>query len=162
MDPAEYRRVLGHFPTGVTIVTAMSGLTPQGFTVGSFFSVSLEPALVGFCAGKASSSWPAIRDAGAFCVNVLSEAQASLCQDFSKVGDRFGAVPWERVDGGAPRLLGAAAWIDCALTEVVEAGDHEICIGEVRDLGARDTASPLLFHRGRLGGFKPHEVVGAG
>ena len=79
IDSAHFRQVLGHFPTGVTVITAAGPEgKPAGFAVGSFFSVSLEPPLVGFCAGKASSSWPGIRDAGSFCVNILAEDQEAV------------------------------------------------------------------------------------
>ena len=71
-DSARFRQVLGHFPTGVTVITAGSGSDKVGLAIGSFFSVSLDPPLVGFCAGKSSSSWPGIREAGRFCVNILA------------------------------------------------------------------------------------------
>lgn len=80
IDAAHFRHVLGRFPTGVTVIAAMAGGTPCGFAVGSFFSVSLGPPLVGFCAGKGSTSWPGIRAAGSFCANVLAEDQEAACR----------------------------------------------------------------------------------
>src|SRR5213076_1713460 len=101
-----YRQVLGHFPTGVTVITAMGADgKPAGFAVGSFFSVSLDPPLVGFCAGKGSSSWPGIREAGVFCVNVLAVDQEAACRAFSsKVDDKFAGLGWTPASSGSPKL----------------------------------------------------------
>src|SRR5215204_5644955 len=85
-DSAQFRKVLGHFPTGVTIVTGWSGDTPCGFTIGSFTSVSLDPPLVGFLPMIASDTWQAMAPAGKFCVNVLRDDQADLCWRFAKSG----------------------------------------------------------------------------
>ncbi len=91
IDEARYRQVLGHFPTGVTVVAShREGEAPVGLAVGSFFSVSLEPALVGFCPGKSSSSWPRIEAAGSFCVNVLADDQEDVARVFAGKGeDKF-------------------------------------------------------------------------
>src|ERR1700761_8846115 len=93
-DAATFRRVLGHYPTGVCIVTAMeAGETPAGMAVGSFTSVSLDPPLVAFFPDKRSSSWPRIERAGKFCVNVLAADQTEICQRFSKSGiDKFAGI----------------------------------------------------------------------
>ena len=155
IDSAHFRQVLGHFPTGVTVITATgSEGRPAGFAVGSFFSVSLEPPLVGFCAGKASSSWPGIRQAGAFCVNILAEDQEAVCRQFSsKVDDKFAGLGWTPASSGSPRLADVLAWIDCDVEAVHDAGDHEICVGRVRELGVERENGPLLFYRGGYGRF---------
>ena len=155
IDPAHFRQVLGHFPTGVTVITAIgSDGDPAGFAVGSFFSVSLDPALVGFCAGKGSSSWPGIRDAGRFCVNVLAEDQEAVCRQMSLKGqDKFKGLGWKPAATGSPRLDDVVAWIDCEIDAVHDAGDHEICIGRVRELGILHEHGPLLFYRGGYGRF---------
>jgi 3-hydroxy-9,10-secoandrosta-1,3,5(10)-triene-9,17-dione monooxygenase reductase component len=155
IDAAHFRQVLGHFPTGVTVITAAGAEgAPAGFAVGSFFSVSLEPALVGFCAGKSSSTWPGIRDAGAFCVNILAEDQEAACRQFSsKIDDKFTGLGWQPASSGSPRLADVLAWIDCDIEAVHDAGDHEICVGRVRELGVEREDGPLLFYRGGYGRF---------
>lgn len=156
IDATHFRKVLGHFPTGVTVVAATTAEGPVGFAVGSFFSVSLDPALVGFCASRSSSSWRRIRDAGVFCVNILGEEHDELCRQFATaVGDRFDGVSWDATDTGSPRLADAVAWIDCSIVAVHHAGDHDICIGEVQQLDVVDDSMPLLFCRGGYGGFSP-------
>jgi flavin reductase (DIM6/NTAB) family NADH-FMN oxidoreductase RutF len=155
IDAAHFRQVLGHFPTGVTVITATgSEGRPAGFAVGSFFSVSLEPPLVGFCAGKGSSSWPGIRSAGAFCVNILAEDQEAVCRQFSsKIDDKFSGLGWTPASSGSPKLSDVLAWIDCDIEAVHDAGDHEICVGRVRELKVERENGPLLFYRGGYGQF---------
>jgi len=155
IDSAHFRQVLGHFPTGVTVITAMGpDDKPSGLAVGSFFSVSLEPPLVGFCAGKGSSSWPAIRDAGVFCVNILAEDQEAVCRQLSMKGDeKFKGLGWVPASSGSPKLADVLAWIDCDIDAVHDAGDHEICIGRVREMNVEREKGPLLFFRGGYGGF---------
>jgi 3-hydroxy-9,10-secoandrosta-1,3,5(10)-triene-9,17-dione monooxygenase reductase component len=151
-DSARFRQVLGHFPTGVTVVTAAGAEGPAGLTIGSFTSVSLDPPLVGFLPGKGSSSWPAIEQAGAFCVNVLTVEQGEICWRFARDEAKFEGIGWEPSPSGAPILDGVLAWIDCTVEEVVDAGDHWFVLGRVQAMDARD-ANPMLFFRGKLGGF---------
>jgi len=151
IDSAAYRQVLGHFPTGVTVVTAGTAAdTRVGLAVGSFFSISLEPALVGFCAGKGSSSWPRIREAGHFCINVLADDQEETCRVFaSKADDKFAGIGYKAAPfSGAPLLDGVLAWIDCEIDTIHEAGDHDIVIGRVHDLSVAKEGHPLVFFRG--------------
>ncbi len=153
-DSARFRQVLGHFPTGVTVITADPGGQPVGLTIGSFTSVSLEPPLVGFLPGKSSTSWPDIERAGHFCVNVLAVEQGELCWRFAKdLDEKFDGVAWRPAASGAPILDDVLAWIDCRIERVVDAGDHWFVLGEVLDLDAKE-GSPLLFFRGKLGGFE--------
>ena len=153
-DSAKYRQVLGHFPTGVTVVTAASDEGPTGMAVGSFASVSLEPPLVAFFPGKGSASWPLIESAGAFCVNVLAADQEEVCRRFaSKGGDKFAGLGWRPAPSGAPLLDGVLAWIDCDIDSVVEAGDHFCVIGRVRELEVSHDGAPLVFFRGGYGRF---------
>ena len=155
IDAAHFRTVLGHFPTGVTVITAMGDDGPAGLAVGSFFSVSLDPPLVGFCPNKASSSWPAIRDRGVFCVNVLAEDQEDLCRAFAaKGGDKFAGVGYHQTATGSPRLHDVLAWIDCEIDAVHDAGDHEVCIGRVKELEVERREGPLVFFRGGYGRFE--------
>lgn len=160
-DAARFRNVLGHFPTGVTVVTGMSGDSPVGSTIGSFTSVSLDPPLVGFLPMVTSDTWAQLEPSGAFCVNVLSRHQADLCWKFAKSGNeagRFDGVDWRPAPSGSPILARAVAWIDCTVEQVYEMGDHYFVLGRVVALdadpdGDGDGPHPLLFFRGALGGF---------
>ncbi|ALR22055.1 MULTISPECIES: flavin reductase family protein [Sphingobium] len=152
-DPETFRRILGHYPTGVCAITAMQADgTAAAMIVGSFTSVSLAPPLVAFFPDKASSSWPKIEACGGFCVNVLADDQESLCRTLaSKDPAKFDSVPHHLSSRGAPVLDGALAWIDCSLHAVHEAGDHYIAIGEVHGLDIHHPGAPLLFHKGSYG-----------
>jgi flavin reductase (DIM6/NTAB) family NADH-FMN oxidoreductase RutF len=155
-DDAKFRQVLGHFPTGVTVITALYEDKPVGLAVGSFASLSLDPPLVLFCPGAQSSSWPKIREAGSFCVNVLAGDQEHICRVFaSKDPDKFAQIGWEAtVKTGSPRINGVLAWIDCTIEAILPGGDHDIVVGRVHDLDAADSAGPLVFYRGGYGGFE--------
>ena len=161
-DVSRYRQVLGHFCTGVTIVTAVhsgdgGAGVPAGFSAQSFTSVSLEPPLVAMCPGTAILSWPAIRDAGVFCANILAHDQEALCRRFATRGvDKFQGIGWRPSHAtGSPVLDGVLAWVDAAIETVHEAGDHLIVVGRVVDLDVSREASPLLFYRGGYGRFEP-------
>ena len=156
LDSREFRRILGHYPTGVCVVTAIDGAEPVGMVVGSFTSVSLEPALVAFLPDRKSTTWPRIQAAGHFCVNVLAEHQQAVCHAFSsKAGKRFGEVLHRRSDTGVPILEGVVAWIDCELYAVHEAGDHFIVVGKVRALDIERGDAPLVFVKGAYGTVSP-------
>ncbi|CAM5641280.1 MULTISPECIES: flavin reductase family protein [Streptomyces] len=152
-DPARLRHVLGHFCTGIAVVTAREdGRPPVGFTCQSFVSLSLRPPLVSFSVSRASQSWPGIQRAGRFCANILAADQEPLCGRFAAGGDRFAGVEWwESPATGSPRLAGALAWVDCTLEAVYPGGDHRIAVGRVQDLGATDGGpDPLLFYQARF------------
>ncbi|MET9731253.1 flavin reductase family protein [Streptomyces sp. NPDC006458] len=155
VDQGAFRRVLGNFATGVAVVTAPAAAgetSPAGFACQSFSSLSLDPPLIAFMVGRASTTWPRIARAGAFCVNVLAAGQGELCRGFAVTGgDKFAGVAYDAAPfSGAPRLLGAVAWIDCTIHAVHTGGDHLIVVGRVDALGAAETGEPLLFHRGRF------------
>ena len=151
-DSARYRQVLGHFPTGVCVVAAFHQDHPVGMAIGSFFSISLDPPLVGFCAAKGSSTWPKLRDAGKFCINILADDQEAVSRVFaSKEADKFAGTGWDHSPLGSPRITGALAWIDCELSVVHEAGDHDMAIGAVHDLDVSREGGPLVFFRGGYG-----------
>ncbi|MGW5429366.1 flavin reductase family protein [Streptomyces sp. NPDC004059] len=155
VDPGEFRRVLGSFASGVTVITAPpaeEGGGPAGFACQSFASLSLEPPLVCFMVGRTSTTWPRIARAGVFCVNVLGAGQGELCRAFAVSGaDKFAGVAYDAAPvSGSPRLAGAAAWIDCSVHAVHTGGDHLIVVGRVDALGAEEPGEPLLFHRGRF------------
>jgi len=153
IDAALYRKVCGHFATGVTIITASDASEPVGVPVGmavnSFTSVSIDPPLVLFCAGKTSATWPRIRSAGAFTVNVLAADQEELSWAFaSKDGDRFGGVGYRVGTTGSPILADVLAFIDCRIDAVHDAGDHELVVGRVVEMDVLRETGPLLFFRG--------------
>jgi flavin reductase (DIM6/NTAB) family NADH-FMN oxidoreductase RutF/DNA-binding IclR family transcriptional regulator len=164
LDSSWFRQVLGQYPTGVTVITAMCpDGQPAGMAVGSFTSVSLSPPLVAFFPDKSSSTWPKIGPAGAFCVNVLGADQEDVCRLFATKGaDRFAQFEWHLSESGVPILDGAVAWIDCAIELVQDAGDHYIVIGRVRDLDLGAEELPLLFYRGGYGRFAPLSMAAVG
>jgi flavin reductase (DIM6/NTAB) family NADH-FMN oxidoreductase RutF len=151
VEPAELRRVMGHFATGVTIVTGLDDGEPVGFACQSFTSVSLEPPLVLFCPSHGSRSWPRIQASGSFSVNVLAEDQLELCKAFATSGgDKFSGLTWHPTPWG-PSLDNVLATVHCDINQVVTAGDHDIVIGEVRELVTHRDALPLVFFRGQYG-----------
>jgi flavin reductase (DIM6/NTAB) family NADH-FMN oxidoreductase RutF/DNA-binding IclR family transcriptional regulator len=154
-EMARFRKVLGHFPTGVAVITGIdSEGQPAGMAIGSFSSVSLDPPLVAFMPDKTSSSWPKFRDSGHFCVNILGSDQESVCRTFAvSGGDKFAELSWHPAGSGSPVLDGVLAWIDCDINVVHEAGDHFIVIGKVRELDVGSTALPLVFFQGGYGRF---------
>lgn len=153
-DAAKFRQVLGHFPTGVTVITSIDDAKPVGFAVGSFASLSLDPPQVLFCAGKSSSTWPKIEASGKFCVNVLADDQEDVCRVFaSKATDKFAEIGWKHTGNGSPVISGALAYIDCDIAQVIESGDHFIVIGSVTGLDVLHEGGPLVFFRGGYGRF---------
>ncbi|MFE3327785.1 flavin reductase family protein [Streptomyces sp. NPDC059176] len=157
VDAQEFRRVLGHFASGVTVITAHDpeGGGPTGFACQSFASLSLDPPLVVFMVARTSTTWPRIARAGAFCVNVLGADQDRLCRAFAVSGaDKFAGVSHTPAPVTAsPRLRSVPAWIDCTIRAVHTGGDHLIVVGHVEALGAERGGDPLLFHQGRFGRF---------
>lgn len=153
-DSKEFRRILGHHPTGVCAVTAMADGRPVGMVVGSFTSVSLDPPLVAFFPDKGSTSWPKIEAAGRFCVNVLADHQHDVCRALaSKAENKFEQVAYRLSSAGLPIIEDSVAWIDCDLHAVHEAGDHYIVLGQVHSLDAEHAKRPLLFFQGGYGQF---------
>ena len=153
-DASEYRRILGHYPTGVCAITAAVSRSPVGMIVGSFTSVSLKPPLVAFVPDRGSTTWPMIRSAGRFCVKVLSAAQQDVCRALSAKGEnKFEALSYRWSATGLPILDGVVAWIDCVLYAVHEAGDHDIALGEVAALQVEAAHPPMLFLKGAYGSF---------
>lgn len=150
MDTAEYRRILGHWATGVAIVTTRTtDGTPIGLTANAVTSLSLDPPLVLVCVDHASDTHDHIRTAGAFGINVLMEDDEQLARRFAE-GDgtgRFDGVAWAERATGAPVLDDALAWVDCRVSREHPGGDHTIFVGEVIEGDARN-GSPLLFYRG--------------
>jgi flavin reductase (DIM6/NTAB) family NADH-FMN oxidoreductase RutF len=148
----DFRRVMRHYPTGVVVVAACRDGQPYGMTVNSFTSVSLDPLLVMFCAGRSSRTWPILRYAGWFAVSILSDSQGDLCRTFASSGrDRFAGVAWSLGKSGQPVLDDATAWLECEIADVLPAGDHEIALGRVRYVSSRPGVAPLIYHGGGFG-----------
>ena len=157
-DATRFRQILGSFPTGVTVVTTLQDGRPVGLAAGSFFSVSLDPPLVGFCVMTTSNTWPAIERRGSFGVSILADDQSDLCRRLAgKAPDKFHNVPWSPAPvTGSPLVAGAVAHLDCDLEQQHLAGDHWIVVGRVRALELhRSEAEPLVFCRGDFGRQTP-------
>jgi flavin reductase (DIM6/NTAB) family NADH-FMN oxidoreductase RutF len=156
IDGDLYRKVLGRYPTGVTLVSAMDGDEPLAMVIGSFVSVSMDPPLVGFLPGKESHTWGRMSSSGGFCVNVLSDAQADLSNAFfRKDGDPWEGTGWQPADvTGSPAIPSCLASIDCAVHEVVDAGDHWFVMGRVVGVSHVDEGSPLVFLGGKYGEYR--------
>jgi 3-hydroxy-9,10-secoandrosta-1,3,5(10)-triene-9,17-dione monooxygenase reductase component len=149
IDSVEFRAVLGHFATGVTVVTAQHDGALAGLAANAFSSVSLEPPLVLMCVALTSRTWPLVRASGAFAVNFLGEDQEDVCRRFgAREGDRFAGAAWKAGVTGSPLLSGALAYVDCRIEAEHEAGDHLIVVGRVVDLGRLAEGRPLIFWRG--------------
>jgi len=154
-DPATYRTVLGHFATGVALITAIDDGEPVGMACNSFTSVSLEPPLVLFCAAKSSSTWPRIERSGKWAANFLAEDGEEVCRLFAQKGaDRFAHVAYTIGRTGSPVLDHALAFVDCETTAQHDAGDHVIVVGQVVELGYASAGKPLLFYRGGYGRYE--------
>jgi 3-hydroxy-9,10-secoandrosta-1,3,5(10)-triene-9,17-dione monooxygenase reductase component len=155
VEAGDFRAVLGHFASGVVLVTGMHDGHPAGYTGQSFFSLSLDPPLVAVAPGKSSTSWPRVSSSGSICINVLASDQEGLARKFAQSGaDKFAGVGWRPAANGAPRLDGALAWIDCQIEQTYEAGDHWLVTARVIEMDY-SAGEPLLFYRGGFGGFKP-------
>jgi 3-hydroxy-9,10-secoandrosta-1,3,5(10)-triene-9,17-dione monooxygenase reductase component len=149
-----FRHVLGHLPTGVAVITANGPDGPAGMTANSVTSVSLDPPLILFCAARSSTTWPLIRAAGSFCVNVMAGHHEETTRRFAMRGvDRFAGLEF-RVTPSGPALADAVAWIQCTLRDEHEGGDHTIVVANVIALETATTGvAPLVFFRGAYGTF---------
>lgn len=160
IDPKRYREVLGQYPTGVCVITAMQEGGPIGMVVGSFTSVSLDPPLVAFFPDRNSSTWATLGRSSRFCVNILSAEQEAVCRKLaSRDPDKYATMAFELSPNGSPVLDGVVAWIDCDQHSVADAGDHFIVLGLVRGLEIAEGGLPLLFFQGGYGRFAPASLV---
>lgn len=151
IDAALFRATLGHFASGVTIITGMSDGVPVGFTCQSFTSVSIDPPLISISVMTTSTTYPIIRATGSFAVNVLGRHQRELSGQFARSGtDKWAGVSWTPTPDGNPIIDDSLMWVDCTLEQEIDAGDHVIVLGRVRSLSGPDEhdRSPLLFFRG--------------
>lgn len=161
IDPGLFRETLGHYPTGVAVVTCVAeDGVPDGMVVGTFSSVSLEPPLVAFFPAKSSGSFARLRKAQTFCINVLASDQEALCRRIATVTEgKFDDVRWRPGPLGSPILHDVVSWIECEFEEIREAGDHYVVLGRVNDLGVERSTLPLLFFQGGYGRFSPRSLI---
>ena len=150
IDQTTFRRVLGHFATGITVVTGLTeNKTPVGLTVNAFTSLSLSPPLVLFCLDKRTASINAFDKGNGFALNMLNKDQQDLSVIFStKVEDRFAKVEHTFWDTGVPILTGCLANLECKIEAIHDGGDHLIIVGLVGRLHQSDNSSPLIYFNG--------------
>lgn len=155
IDPLVFREVMGHYPTGVAVVT---GIAEDGeelaLVVGTFSSVSLDPPLVSFMPMKTSKTFEKLRKLKTMCINILGEEQEDLVTTIARRWEnKYHGVDSFRSPAGNPVLAGSVAWVDVETDNIVEAGDHWIVLCRVLDLAVVNAGSPLLFFQGGYGGF---------
>jgi 3-hydroxy-9,10-secoandrosta-1,3,5(10)-triene-9,17-dione monooxygenase reductase component len=156
LEARRFRTILGHFATGIVAVTAVDTDTgrPAGLAANSFTSVSLDPPLVSFCVAHTSTTWPRLRRAERFCVNILSASQREVSHRLAaRGGDKFAGLEWSESPGGGPVIDGALAWLECSAEAEYPAGDHVIVVARVHHLDRHHDGEPLVFYRGSYGGF---------
>jgi flavin reductase (DIM6/NTAB) family NADH-FMN oxidoreductase RutF len=155
VDASRFRLALGRHASGVAVIT---GPGPVGLTATSLTSVSLDPPLVSFCVDRASTTWPNLRQAPVFGVNVLAGDQAATASRFAGRGiDRFGSpTRWRTGPCGVPILGGITVHLLCEPYDTIALGDHWLVVGLVIGTELGTSGEPLLYHQGRYGGFDPH------
>lgn len=152
IEPLRFREALGHYASGITVITSHVEDEPIGFTCQSFHSVSMDPPLVSFNVMARSASYPKIRQAGRFVVNILSDEQVALSRQFAQRGtDKWRHVEWQASPLGSPILAGSLHWLDCEIYAEYAAGDHLIVIGQVKALKLQEGTrlQPLLYFKGQ-------------
>ncbi len=150
IDPQELRRVMGHFATGVTVITTKDKEeTPQGLTVNAFMSLSLNPSLVLISVDKGAQCYACFEPGNCFTVNFLSEDQEEISRRFAtKGGDKFTGIKWRAGGNGAAILDGVIGTVECKVTQCHDGGDHTIVVGEILNASATGDR-PLLFFKGK-------------
>lgn len=161
VDGRAFRRCLGQYPTGVSIITAQHGEKRVGMAVNSFAAVSLDPALVLWSIRCESGSAATFLEASHFAISVLASNQVEVSQLFgSGHEDRFNLTPWTAGIGGAPLINGAIAHLECRMAKVYEGGDHWILMGQVEQY-TRSTGEPLVFAQGQYAVTQNHPQLAA-
>lgn len=155
MEPALFKSIMSSFPSGISVVTALDEQgKPRGITCSAVCSVSLDPAMLLVCIGKASSTLPVLKERGSFVVNFLAEGAGDVAYACaSKAADKFGGIGWEAADKahGAPVLAEhVVAYAECTIHELVDAGDHLVVIAKVENGAAYPARHPLVHARGGL------------
>lgn len=154
VDPAVFRDVVGHFASGVTVITTSDGGALYGTTASAVSSLSMEPPMMLICLNRSSSTHDHVARAGRYAINILSVDQHDLAAHFGRKGsDKFATVPHTMSPRGMPLIDGALASIECVVTETAVGGTHTIFLGEVREANAR-VGEPLAYYRGRFGALE--------
>jgi flavin reductase (DIM6/NTAB) family NADH-FMN oxidoreductase RutF len=153
VDPLEFRSIMGHFATGVTVITTRAGELVQGMTANAISSLSLDPVMVLICVDKSTHTHGMLEAGGVFTVNILGEHQEDVSRIFAKreepeAGTMRG-VPFRMGHTGSPIIEGCMAFMECRIAEVYEGGDHSIFLGEVVGEGVVEEMRPLVFYRGQ-------------
>jgi flavin reductase (DIM6/NTAB) family NADH-FMN oxidoreductase RutF len=154
IDKNELRRVMGHFATGVTIITTVSKSGQLfGLTANSVTSVSLEPPLLLISVDKKADSYPCFEESKVFTVNILSDSQEALSRKFAvSGGNKFEGVAYHMGANGVPIILGAVSYIECRVYATYDGGDHTLHLGEIQQAETHE-GKPLLFYRGGYRGL---------
>ena len=164
VTPDEYRRTIGRFATGVSVVTTIVDNQPRGMTASSVTSVSLDPVLILVCIEKTASMHALLGQSRHFAVNILSAEQEHVSRLFAlREGGKpeFAQQPYHPGKLGMPVLDGVLAYLECDLSAVYPGGDHDIFLGEVRHTEVlRPDGEPLIFYRGRYGGYDDAVTAG--
>jgi flavin reductase (DIM6/NTAB) family NADH-FMN oxidoreductase RutF len=160
VEPADFRRLLGFWATGVSVITAQGSDGPAGVTANAVTSLSLEPQLVLVCFDLSSRTLHAVRESERFCINILSAAQEDVSRVFATKRsheEKFASIGYELLEH-APVIDGSLAWLVCSLDSEFRRGDHVVAIGNVLAAGTNEEASPLLFYRGEY--LRRRELIG--
>ena len=150
LSSEEFRNVIGHFASGVTVITAVHGGERKGTTASAVSSLSLDPPMVLTCLHRDSSTGQAILGSRAFGINILGEDQSSEAMSFAGKGDKFAGVAVMTGEAGVPLLSDSLATLECRVTDIATGGTHHVFFGEVVRASARDGA-PLAYYRGKFG-----------
>jgi 3-hydroxy-9,10-secoandrosta-1,3,5(10)-triene-9,17-dione monooxygenase reductase component len=151
LDISHYKEVVGHYVTGVVVISALTNEGPVGFTCQTFSSLSLDPILISFAAKSAGNSWLKIRGADAVGLNMLGADQVEVARIFATSGiDKFVDVAWSKAPHGSPLLAGAIAHLEGQILSVTTHGDHDFAVVAI-DFVQADAGSPLLYYRGDFG-----------
>ena len=152
IDQRAFRDTLGHYASGITIISGIDEEGPIGFTCQSFYSVSTEPPLVSFSVMTNSTTYPRVRETGKFAVNVLAHDQHTVSNQFARKGtDKWAGVSWNPTVAGNPVIADTLMWLDCDIWAEHEAGDHYIVIGRVNEMSPASwhKEEPLLYFKGQ-------------
>lgn len=162
MDPAAFRAVMGHFATGIAVVTTATGGRLHGITVNSLASVSLDPLLVLVCIETAARAHGEIQSAGRFGVSLLGAEQEAASRTFAARGEpesgRLRGVAYRIGPHGTPLLDGAIATLECSVVRRLDGGDHSIFLGQVLGGGVERDGEPLVYFRGAYRRLAPRPV----
>ncbi len=151
-DARVFRDTLGHYASGITIISGIDEEGPIGFTCQSFYSVSTEPPLVSFSVMTNSTTYPGVRDTGSFVVNVLAHDPHTVSNQFARKGtDKWAGIDWTPTASGNPVIADTLMWLDCDIWAEHEAGDHYIVIGRVNEMSPASwhKEEPLLYFKGQ-------------